>query len=1171
MAGTNVAQLEAILNLSTATFRNQLKAALAKASVDADAGGANAGWSFINGFKKLLKPDIFTGISDAFKAEAEQARLSLNTLIRTGNILGPTITAVAAAIGSLGTALVSLVSVVGAATPSLIVFGNALSALVQGGLVVQQAMRGVAEAIAIDDDVEGPSAAIEGALDRVREARIRLRNIINKEQPERLAAAREAAAEAEQRAADALRGSERALRNYNKAQERTLDAINNLNEARERARERIQQLRFETEGAAISERQARLSFERARDSLQAVQDLPPNSRARQEAELAFAEADLNLRRAIDRNSDLKKEEDAATRAGVEGSDEVVSAKKAIEDATQAEVDAQYEAARAYLAAAKARQAADKAAQDASAGGAVQQQIDADIAKAREQLKDALEDLEDARNSGGASQLQKALEGLSPAARDFVIYMRSIKKEFNVLRDAAATGFFPLLRTSIELVRGRLDDLAPMFESTGKSAGTASQSIAGAFTETQTFGNIQTIWENNNRLIEIFGRTIANLVRGISALLVAAGPLTERFARFIETVTGQWATRLNNDIEGQTERFNRAGEIASRLGGIIGNLGRIFGEIGEIVMGPGGAGESILTFFEQGTVGLLNFLNAGSPDGGNGSLVETFRIATENGLKLLEIIGDVIVILFNLGAGEGFTEFLTSLDGAVEQFGAMGEEIDKALPEFGEFIEQFAILTRNLTDSGAMRSFFIVLTESLRAVNGILENETVRNILTTLGYLKGITLAFGSLWAVGKWVFMAIFGNLMSITGVLVGGFATGLTNLGLYMMNFGGIVGTMGLRIGMWGEAITKFLKSPLKNLFKGIRTLITTLRTLAFAKMGVLGPWLLLGVAIVAIGLLLWKFRKQIANFVKGIIDWFKNLYNRLVGNSIIPDMVNGIIEWITGLWEKFTSLVKEGISKVVEFFKELPGKVLDAIVEFGTKVFDFIMEYHPVAILWRLIRDNWDTIKNWFSELPGRIKDAIVGLSTKVRDFIRDYHPILILFRFVQEKWPELKNWLTTRIDGIADWFRGLPQKIREKVRGLWDSLKDGFVNALNRMIRAWNDFKLQIRIPDNAGTRFFGIAGSGFTIETPNIPEIRLAKGGIVPAVSGGMLALLGEGGRSERVEPLDSKGLSKRDKAMIDYMGGRGVTINVYPSQGMNERELANMVSRRLAYELRAGGI
>jgi hypothetical protein len=44
-------------------------------------------------------------------------------------------------------------------------------------------------------------------------------------------------------------------------------------------------------------------------------------------------------------------------------------------------------------------------------------------------------------------------------------------------------------------------------------------------------------------------------------------------------------------------------------------------------------------------------------------------------------------------------------------------------------------------------------------------------------------------------------------------------------------------------------------------------------------------------------------------------------------------------------------------------------------------------------------------------------------------------------------------------------------------------------------------------------------------------------------------------------------------MIKLLSGgetSGMTINVYPSKGMNESELANVVSRQIAFQLRRGG-
>lgn len=72
-------------------------------------------------------------------------------------------------------------------------------------------------------------------------------------------------------------------------------------------REEMQQLAFDAEEAALSEQQAALKLESARETLARVQDLPPNNRARREAELAYQQAELSYRRAKDKNNDLQEE------------------------------------------------------------------------------------------------------------------------------------------------------------------------------------------------------------------------------------------------------------------------------------------------------------------------------------------------------------------------------------------------------------------------------------------------------------------------------------------------------------------------------------------------------------------------------------------------------------------------------------------------------------------------------------------------------------------------------------------------------------------------------------------------------------------------------------------------------------------------------------------------
>ena len=71
-------------------------------------------------------------------------------------------------------------------------------------------------------------------------------------------------------------------------------------------REEFQQLQFDAEQANQSEARAALNLEDALNNLKRVQDLPPNSRARREAQLAYEEAETAYRRAKDRAADLNE-------------------------------------------------------------------------------------------------------------------------------------------------------------------------------------------------------------------------------------------------------------------------------------------------------------------------------------------------------------------------------------------------------------------------------------------------------------------------------------------------------------------------------------------------------------------------------------------------------------------------------------------------------------------------------------------------------------------------------------------------------------------------------------------------------------------------------------------------------------------------------------------------
>jgi hypothetical protein len=159
-------------------------------------------------------------------------------------------------------------------------------------------------------------------------------------------------------------------------------------------------------------------------------------------------------------------------------------------------------------------------------------------------------------------------------------------------------------------------------------------------------------------------------------------------------------------------------------------------------------------------------------------------------------------------------------------------------------------------------------------------------------------------------------------------------------------------------------------------------------------------------------------------------------------------------------------------------------------------------------------------------------------------------------------------TKFTEIITYIKGLPAKLGGGLSSLWSGLTDGLKTAWANA-KAWWNANVATKTLKIGGATVLGKTLPSFTLGFPKL----LAEGGVVMPSPGGTLARIGEAGRPERVEPLDPNGLSQRDKAMIQLLSGgqgAGMTVNVYPSPGMNESELASMVSRQIAFQLRRGG-
>lgn len=152
------------------------------------------------------------------------------------------------------------------------------------------------------------------------------------------------------------------------------------------------------------------------------------------------------------------------------------------------------------------------------------------------------------------------------------------------------------------------------------------------------------------------------------------------------------------------------------------------------------------------------------------------------------------------------------------------------------------------------------------------------------------------------------------------------------------------------------------------------------------------------------------------------------------------------------------------------------------------------PFGLAVYAIVKNWDRVKAGASAVIGFIANhwpLILAILTGPFGIA----VLLIVRNFDRIKGGASAAWAGIRAgaNALVGFFRAIPGRIGSAVSGMWNGLKHGFRDAVNFIIRGWNNLSLKIggvKIdPPGPGS----ITIPSVELNTPNIPL--LAKGGVV----------------------------------------------------------------------------
>lgn len=297
--------------------------------------------------------------------------------------------------------------------------------------------------------------------------------------------------------------------------------------------------------------------------------------------------------------------------------------------------------------------------------------------------------------------------------------------------------------------------------------------------------------------------------------------------------------------------------------------------------------------------------------------------------------------FDLDASQiGFVDFFTQmgeqirphLDGVVAQIKqGFTNAFNINFGEGGNIGDLFGRLMAILQPVGEL--FFRVMTPAIETFKKSLEvaKPHLDVFLQQIGpiLINALQVLVGA-FAVVAAVVLAVLSGIMQAVAValpfviqMFSGFAQIIN--GILTI----IVGIFTLNFGMVWEGI--------KTTFKGI------FDTIAGALLAIVG---------------------LVVGFVKGIIDFFKQLYDTLIGHSIIPDLVNGAIRLFTQMKDTIVNTVKGFIDTVVEKFnwlKDQVTNVIDAIknlIDNFKPKFKIDLQLPDIEGAWRSLKDRAKSI---------------------------------------------------------------------------------------------------------------------------------------------------------------------------------------------------------------------
>jgi phage-related protein len=624
------------------------------------------------------------------------------------------------------------------------------------------------------------------------------------------------------------------------------------------------------------------------------------------------------------------------------------------------------------------------------------------------------------SSAGAKKFDEALKKLSPSARAFATEVRSMApglREFQQsIQERLFVGLDDVLKKLATSAGPTLQKNLRTTATTLRTMAVEAAGSAGALAEEGTLGKAM---KGANKGLLNLATVPARIVTSLGQLAAAGAPAFDRFTSAITRTVDRISEKISTSFKSGalTGEVNTAADVLADLGTVAQNVFGILGNIMRPVQAAGG-----------GLVGTLKEITGTLRD----------ATATEGFQSAISAVSQVMATLARTAGpllGQALAAIgpiFTTLQGPAETLigalgaglspiiGALGPVLQSAAAAVGVLVEALAPMLPVIGELAA--SLLPALTPLLSAAQTVfaalapvvqtLSKTLQATLAPILAQLPTIIAPLADMLAGQLVMGIQILGDLLiqlapsfvslgqSVAQLMVQAAPLIAMVAGLSTQLMGALLPAIQPIINVvvtLASALAGQLASTLTNLIMPALRLVTDLLRGDFSAAWNSLKALVSGVVAHFTGTLS-RIGSIVGSIVQGVVDRFQWLYNILIGNSIVPDLVNGIIAWFTRLpsmafsalaslaggiariattaLNRFRAAIVSGTNTAIAFLRGLPGRARGALTSLGGMIASVATS--ALSRFRSAISSGASNAISFVRGIPGRIRGALGGIGS-------------------------------------------------------------------------------------------------------------------------------------------------------------------------------------------------